>query len=123
MTDVASAKAAAKSVGDVAKKEGLNQLTNLAGKYFGGAGTPEQGVKACMFNVTTLRKIVTKFRRDLNRACTTHLCDSAGAWCHICSVLRTWCHIWYYIPARRHLSAGAWPRRHIWIQPDARCHF
>eukprot|EP01043_Picozoa_sp_COSAG02_P062336 COSAG02_NODE_8575_length_2517_cov_1.961125_3_plen_399_part_00 len=66
VTDVASAKAAAKSVGDVAKQEGLAQLTNLAGKYFGGAGTPEQAVKACLYNVTTLRKIVTKFRRDLN---------------------------------------------------------
>ena len=66
VTDVASAKAAAKSVGDVAKNEGLSQLTNLAGKYFGGAGTPEQAVKACAYNVSTLRRIVTKFRRDLN---------------------------------------------------------
>ena len=56
VTDVASAKAAAKSVGDVAKKEGLNQLTNLAGKYFAGAGTPEQAVRACAYNVTTLAK-------------------------------------------------------------------
>lgn len=65
--DVASAKAAAKSVGEVAKQEGLSQLKNLAGKYFGGAGTPEQAVKACAYNVTVLRRIVTKFRRDLNR--------------------------------------------------------
>jgi len=28
--------------------------------------TIEQAVKACMYNVSTLRKIVTKFRRDLN---------------------------------------------------------
>ena len=33
VTDVASAKAAAKSVGEVAKNEGLAQLTNLAGTY------------------------------------------------------------------------------------------
>eukprot|EP01044_Picomonas_judraskeda_P006269 COSAG03_NODE_619_length_6676_cov_2.320663_3_plen_397_part_00 len=64
--DVASAKSAAKSVGEVAKQEGLSQLKNLAGKYFGGAGTAEQAVRACMFNVTVLRRIVTKFRRDLN---------------------------------------------------------
>ena len=37
--DAASAKAAAKSVGNVAKQEGLSQLGNLADKYFGGAGT------------------------------------------------------------------------------------
>ena len=66
VTDGASAKAAAKSVGEVAKQEGLSQLKNLAGKYFGGAGTPEQAVKACAYNVTVLRRIVTKFRRDLN---------------------------------------------------------
>eukprot|EP01043_Picozoa_sp_COSAG02_P091402 COSAG02_NODE_28128_length_595_cov_1.875000_1_plen_131_part_10 len=57
--DAASAKAAAKSVGEVAKQEGLSQLKNLAGKYFGGAGTPEQAVKACAYNVTVLRRIVT----------------------------------------------------------------
>jgi hypothetical protein len=64
--DAASAKAAAKSVGDVAKKEGISQLSNLADKYFGGAGTPAQAVKVCAYNVTTLRKIVTKFRRELS---------------------------------------------------------
>ena len=64
--DAASAKAAAKSVGEVAKKEGISQLSNLAGKYFGGAGNPAQAVRVCAYNVTTLRKIVTKFRRELS---------------------------------------------------------
>ena len=64
--DAASAKAAAKSVGDVATKEGISQLGNLAGKYFGGAGTPAQAIRVCAYNVTTLRKIVTKFRRELS---------------------------------------------------------
>ena len=64
--DAASAKAAAKSVGDVAKKEGISQLSNLADKYFEGAGTPAQAVRVCAYNVTTLRKIVTKFRRELS---------------------------------------------------------
>ena len=66
VTDVASAKEAAKSVGDVAKKEGISQLSNLANKYFGGAGTPAQAVRVCAYNVTTLRKIVTKYRRELS---------------------------------------------------------
>ena len=66
VTDAASAKAAAKSVGEVAKKEGISQLSNLADKYFGGAGTPAQAVRVCAYNVTTLRKIVTKYRRELS---------------------------------------------------------
>jgi hypothetical protein len=56
----------ARSVGDVAKKEGISQLGNLADKYFGGAGTPAQAIRVCAYNVTTLRKIVTKFRRELS---------------------------------------------------------
>eukprot|EP01046_Picozoa_sp_COSAG06_P008654 COSAG06_NODE_440_length_15762_cov_75.979825_3_plen_341_part_00 len=64
--DAASAKAAARSVGDVAKKEGISQLSNLADKYFSGAGTPAQAVRVCAYNVTTLRKIVTKYRRELS---------------------------------------------------------
>ena len=40
--DVASAKAAAKSVGDVATKEGISQLGNLANKYFGGSARVAQ---------------------------------------------------------------------------------
>ena len=43
----------------------ISQLTNLASKYFGGVGTPERAVRLCAYNATTLRKIVTKFRRDL----------------------------------------------------------
>ena len=57
VTDVASAKAAAKSVGQAAKTEGISQLGNLANKYFGGSGTPAQAVRVCACNVTTLRKI------------------------------------------------------------------
>ena len=65
VTDVASAKAAAKSVGQAAKTEGISQLGNLANKYFGGAGTPAQAIRVCAYNVTTLRKIVVQFRREL----------------------------------------------------------
>ena len=86
VTDVASAKAAAKSVGDVAKKEGLNQLTNLAGKYFGGAGTP--------YLYGTV--IILIFCIEMTGR---HLSAGAGARSHICTVLRTWCHISYYILA------------------------
>ena len=66
VTDVASAKAAAKSVGQAAKTEGISQLGNLANKYFGGSGTPAQAVRVCAYNVTTLRKIVVQFRRGLS---------------------------------------------------------
>ncbi len=63
--DVASAKDAARSVGKEALKEGKSQLHSLASKYFSGAGTPAKAAKVCEHNVTTLRKIVTAFRRDL----------------------------------------------------------
>ena len=62
----ASAKAAARSVGQAAKTEGISQLGNLANKYFGGAGTPAQAIRVCAYNVTTLRKIVVQFRRELS---------------------------------------------------------
>ena len=66
VTDAASAKAAARSVGQAAKTEGISQLSKLAGKYFGGAGTPAQAVRVCAYNVTTLRKIVVQSRRELS---------------------------------------------------------
>ena len=65
--DTDSAKRAAASVGRAAASEGASQLAGLAGKYFGGAGTPEQAVKACAYTLASLRKIVTAYRRDLSK--------------------------------------------------------
>jgi len=65
--DADSAKRAAASVGRAAASEGASQLAGLAGKYFGGAGTPEQAVKACAYTLASLRKIVTAYRRDLSK--------------------------------------------------------
>ena len=63
--DTSSAKRAAASVGRAAVSEGASQLAGLAGKYFGGAGTPEQAVKVCAYTLASLRKIVTVYRRHL----------------------------------------------------------
>ena len=63
--DAGSAKRAAASVGRAAVSEGASQLAGLAGKYFGGAGTPEQAVKVCAYTLASLRKIVTAYRRHL----------------------------------------------------------
>ena len=43
-----------------------DKLEELATQYFGGAGK-EQAVRVCAYTVTTLRKIVTAMRRDLNK--------------------------------------------------------
>jgi hypothetical protein len=43
-----------------------DKLQELSEKYFSGAGTAAQAVRVCAYNVTTLRKIVTKFRRELS---------------------------------------------------------
>ena len=53
------------SVGRAAVSEGASQLAGLAGKYFGGAGTPEQAVKVCAYTLASLRKIVTAYRHHL----------------------------------------------------------
>ena len=44
-----------------------DKFEELATQYFGGAGTKEQAVRVCAYTVTTLRKIVTAMRRDLNK--------------------------------------------------------
>eukprot|EP01045_Picozoa_sp_COSAG04_P001844 COSAG04_NODE_63_length_30038_cov_9.461071_17_plen_376_part_00 len=65
ITDVASAKKAAKSVGQAAVDAGKSQLKKLSDKYFGGAGTPQQAVRVCAYTLSSLRKVVTRYRRDL----------------------------------------------------------
>ena len=54
-----------------AKKKAMSmakdKFEELATQYFGGAGTKEQAVRVCAYTVTTLRKIVTAMRRDLNK--------------------------------------------------------
>eukprot|EP01046_Picozoa_sp_COSAG06_P028646 COSAG06_NODE_2596_length_6606_cov_2.954818_5_plen_389_part_00 len=65
VNDTSSAKRAAASVGRAAVSEGASQLAGLAGKYFRGAGTPEQAVKVCAYTLASLRKIVTAYRRHL----------------------------------------------------------
>ena len=48
-----------------------DKLEELATQFFGGAGTKEQAVRVCAYTVTTLRKIVTAMRRDLNNGSRT----------------------------------------------------
>jgi len=49
VTDVASARRVAGSVGRAAASDGATQLAKLAQRHFGGKGTPEQGVKVCAY--------------------------------------------------------------------------
>ena len=65
--DAASARRVAGSVGRAAASDGAARLAGLAGKYFSGAGTPEQAVKVCAYTVGSLRKIVTAYRRSLSK--------------------------------------------------------
>ena len=65
--DGASARTVAGSVGRAAASDGASKLAGLAGKYFSGAGTPEQAVKVCAYTVGSLRKILTAYRRDLSK--------------------------------------------------------
>ena len=65
--DAASARRVAGSVGRAAASDGATALAGLAGKYFSGAGTPEQAVKVCAYTVGSLRKIVTAYRRKLSK--------------------------------------------------------
>ena len=63
--NAASAKQASRNVGSSAMTEGKKQLASLISKRFGGAGTPEQAVKVCAYNVSELRKTITRFRAKL----------------------------------------------------------
>ena len=65
--DATSARNVAGSVGRAAASDGASKLVSLAGKYFSGAGTPEQAVKVCAYTVGSLRKIVTAYRRNLSK--------------------------------------------------------
>ena len=67
VTDAASARRVAGSVGRAAASDGATQLSKLAQRHFGGKGTPEQGVKVCAYTVGSLRKIVTAYRRNLSK--------------------------------------------------------
>ena len=58
VTDAASARRVAGSVGRAAASDGATQLAKLAQRHFGGKGTPEQVVKVCAYTVGSLRKIV-----------------------------------------------------------------
>ena len=55
------ATAAAEELKGQAKKKALDYVKSL----FSGAGTAEQAVKLCAYSVGTLRKAVTRYRRDL----------------------------------------------------------
>eukprot|EP01047_Picozoa_sp_COSAG01_P030409 COSAG01_NODE_2120_length_8375_cov_364.611890_5_plen_409_part_00 len=65
ITDMDSAKAAARDVVASAQSEGKSQLMALANKYFRGSGTPEQAVKVCAYTLSELRKVITQMRRKL----------------------------------------------------------
>ena len=61
--DKKSAKKAAVSTGKAAIDAGKKHFTKLISDHFGGAMTPEQGVKTCMFKIDELRRAITQMRK------------------------------------------------------------
>ncbi len=66
VSDLASAKAAAKSAGEAALTAGKEHLMRLINEHFGGALNPHD-VKTCMYSVKELKKAVSKYRAILNK--------------------------------------------------------
>ena len=62
--DVKSAKAAAKSTGEVALAEGGEHFDRLIKDHFGGAATLIEAVKTCMYTLPELRKAITQYRNS-----------------------------------------------------------
>ena len=57
--DKESAKKAAVSTGKAAIDAGKKHFTTLINDHFGGAMTPQQGVKTCNYKLPALRKAIT----------------------------------------------------------------